>query len=61
MSDRPATYTKAEVRALLRISERTLERRVKAGVIPVVDLGGRVVRFPAAAIDRLCAEGSSAA
>lgn len=56
---RPTTYTKAEVQALLRISERTLERRVKAGIIPTCGLGGHVVRFPAAAIDQLCDEGAA--
>ena len=56
----PATLTKAEVCELLRISERTLERRVKAGLIPTVNLGGRVVRFPAKAIERLCETGSAA-
>lgn len=54
-----ATYTKAEVREMLGISERTLERRVKAGLIPVIDLGGHVVRFPRAAIDRMCNEGAA--
>lgn len=49
-----ATLTKAEVCELLRISERTLERRVKAGLIPTVNLGGRVIRFPARAIERMC-------
>lgn len=59
MTKRPATYTKLEVQALLRISPATLDRRVKAGLIPTISLGGRVVRFPAAAIDRLCAEGAA--
>lgn len=56
----PATLTKAEVCELLRISPATLDRRVKAGLIPTVNLGGRVVRFPAAAIARLCDTGSAA-
>lgn len=59
MNDRPATYTKREVAALLRISPATLDRRVKAGVIPTINLGGHVVRFPAAAIDRMCSEGAA--
>jgi len=52
-------YTTAEVVALLRISERTLRQRVRDGVIPTVELGGRAVRFPKAVIDRLCSEGAA--
>lgn len=51
------TYTKAEVARLLQCSPRTIERRVREGKIPTVDLGGRLPRFPKAAIDRLMAEG----
>lgn len=58
ITETPHSYTKAEVARLLRCSTRTVERRVRDGKIPVIDLGGRLPRFPKAAIDRLVAEGS---
>jgi excisionase family DNA binding protein len=49
------TYTRAQVAAVLGVSVRTVERRIAAGQLPVVGLGGRVVRLPAPVIDRIAA------
>lgn len=53
-----SVYDAAEAGVVLGLSERTVRRRARAGILPTVDLGGRALRFPKAAIDRLAAEGS---
>lgn len=57
MAGECGTMTKSEVAALLRVSERTVERMAKRGTLPMVQGLGRVARFPAAAIRRIADEG----
>lgn len=55
------TYTKGEAAKRLGVSVATIDRRLAAGSLPRVHLGGRAVRLPAAVIDRLAAGESTAA
>ncbi|MDI6912203.1 helix-turn-helix domain-containing protein [Nocardioides sp.] len=51
------TYGQAAQR--LGISERTVRRRVVSGELPVIRLGGRVCRIPAAALDAIAEQGEA--
>lgn len=52
------TYTIKEVAQMLGVCERTVKRRWQDGTFPRPIKGlGRVVRFAADAIDRLCRDG----
>lgn len=48
----PDFYTIAEAAAILRVNPATVSRQCKAGQLPHVRIG-RVVRIPAAELDRL--------
>ena len=50
---RPETYTTKEAAKLLRVSEKTIHRRVAAGLIPTVPNMGKVL-IPADALDQDC-------
>ena len=60
LPDTVGTYTRAEAAEVLRVSESTIKRRIADGTLPTVPLGGRVVRLPAAVIDRLAVGESGA-
>jgi excisionase family DNA binding protein len=51
----PRFYTMAETAKILRISARTVRRRIKNGRIFPVPLGGRLIRISADEIARLAA------
>jgi excisionase family DNA binding protein len=51
----PVLLTIAEVAAALRISEKSVRRRIKAGVIRKASLGGRAVRISPDELQRLIA------
>lgn len=46
-------FTIAEMAARLGISARSVRRRIKAGLIRTVPIGGRLVRIPATELTRL--------
>jgi excisionase family DNA binding protein len=45
--------TVPEVAAILGVSEKTVQRRLRAGLLRQAPLGGRIVRVPAAELARL--------
>jgi excisionase family DNA binding protein len=47
--------TVAEVAAALRMSQKSVRRRIKAGVIRTVPIGGRLVRISSDELHRLAA------
>jgi excisionase family DNA binding protein len=49
---RSSLLTRLEACAYLNISESTLDRRRKAGLIPDIPLGGRIVRIDRAVLDQ---------
>lgn len=52
-TDQPCLFTVDEVASALRVSTKTVRRRIAAGLIRTADLGGRLVRIPAAELRRL--------
>jgi excisionase family DNA binding protein len=48
----PATYARRDLADLLDVSERHVDRLVRAGQIPGVFRSGRLVKFRRAVIDR---------
>lgn len=54
------TYTIDEAAQVLGVSRSTVKRRIRAGELPTIPLGGRVVRLPIVAVDRLAAGESGA-
>jgi excisionase family DNA binding protein len=52
-----ATYTAAEVAALLRCSVKHVRRRTAAGTVPGAVRFGRLVRYSREAVDRWLAGG----
>lgn len=58
MGEQCRTLTLTEVAELLRLSESTVKRRVRAGQLPTIPKQRRqALRFPAAAIRRIADEG----
>ncbi|HEX2940355.1 MAG TPA: helix-turn-helix domain-containing protein [Rhodopila sp.] len=53
----PVLLTLQEVAQRLNISEKSVQRRIKAGLIRKTPLGGRLVRVAAAELQRLTAGG----
>jgi excisionase family DNA binding protein len=51
----PVLLTIGEVAAKLRMSEKSVQRRIKAGVIRTAPTGGRLVRISSAELLRLAA------
>jgi excisionase family DNA binding protein len=51
----PVLLTIAEVAAALRMSEKSVQRRIKAGVIRTAPTGGRLVRISSDELRRLAA------
>ena len=51
----PVLLTIPEVAATLRVSEKTVRRRIKDGTIPIARIGGRLLRIPADQLVRLAA------
>jgi excisionase family DNA binding protein len=51
----PALLTISEVAAALRVSEKTVRRRIKDGTIRTVPMGGRLVRILSDELARLVA------
>jgi excisionase family DNA binding protein len=51
----PVLLTIAEVAAALRISEKSVQRRIKDGIIRKAQLGGRSVRISSEELQRLIA------
>ena len=51
----PVLLTIAEVAATLRMSEKSVQRRIKAGVIRTAPTGGRLVRISSDELRRLAA------
>jgi excisionase family DNA binding protein len=51
----PVLLTVAEVAAALRMSQKSVQRRIKAGVIRKASLGGRAVRISTEELRRLTA------
>lgn len=49
------TYDKRQAAQRLGVSVATVDRRLADGTLPRCNLGGRSVRLPAAAIDRIAA------
>ncbi len=49
--DSSPLLTKAEVRERLHVSRATLDRLIAAGDLPVIKLGGRIVRISHAAVE----------
>jgi excisionase family DNA binding protein len=42
--------SKEEAARRLHVSERTIRRRIAAGILPAIDLGGGVIRIPLSAV-----------
>jgi len=57
--DKPLLLRKRTVARLLEVSEATVNRRLRDGVLPRVEIGGGSVRIPAAAVYQLAAHGST--
>lgn len=58
MGEQCGTLTLAEVAEITRLSKSTIQRRVRAGLIPTLPKEPRqALRFPAAAIRRMVDEG----
>lgn len=53
--------TADEVAAILRVTPRTVRRWTRAGLIEPIRLGGRLVRYTPAAVDRLISHKTSEA
>lgn len=47
------TYTVAEAAEILGVSERTVYRQYREGVLPRLPLAGTTLRFPAKVVDAL--------
>ncbi|MDO8941659.1 MAG: helix-turn-helix domain-containing protein [Desulfobacterales bacterium] len=54
-------YTVEETAAVLRVSSKTVRRRIKAGEIRLLPIGGRLVRISAAELRRILSGGDAQA
>lgn len=54
-------YTVEEAAAVLRVSSKTVRRRIKTGEIRLLPIGGRLVRISAAELHRILSGGDARA
>jgi excisionase family DNA binding protein len=58
---RMKVYTVEEAAAVLRVSSKTVRRRIKTGEIRLLPIGGRLVRISAAELHRILSGGDAQA